>query len=99
MPVYGPNLDIASGALWDFPLMSDTQGEQAKYTSKNDASLRIKNLVSNRAESDCIRMLVQASCLTRLGNALRKNPDGDPFIVSAIYVDDQLAQHGTTCTG
>ena len=98
MPVYSPNLDIASGALWDFLLIPDIQGSKLKYTPKSDASLRINNLphlilevISDSAESDRFRMLLQAYCLARLGNALRKMPKvGDPFIVSAIYIDDAL---------
>jgi hypothetical protein len=36
-------------------------------------------------------MLLEAACLARLGNALRLDSVvADPFIVSAIYIDDQL---------
>ena len=33
-------------------------------------------------------MLLQAACVARLGNALRS--DQEPFIVSAIYIDETL---------
>jgi hypothetical protein len=35
-------------------------------------------------------MLLQTACLARLGNALRQSPGADPFIVSAIYIDNTL---------
>jgi hypothetical protein len=67
-----------------------------KYTPKSDASLRINGflhlileVISESNESDCCRMLLQAACLTRLGNALNKERK-HPFIVSAIYIDDKL---------
>jgi hypothetical protein len=97
MPVYGPNLDIVSNGLWDFPLIvelsEDTKGQ---YTPKSDASLRINKfphlvleIISIDSQSDCNRMLLQAACLARLGNALRVDKAG-PFIVSAIYINDEL---------
>ncbi|KAF8506311.1 kinase-like domain-containing protein [Gautieria morchelliformis] len=62
------------------------------YTPRSNALLRVEGvlhmileIVSNHGESDCYRMLLQAACLARLGNALRQNPSS-PFIVTAIYV-------------
>src|SRR5260370_8898058 len=96
MPVYGPNLDIASNAPWDFPLIVTSPDGKSQYTPKTDASLCINNfphlvleVVSDQAQWDCNRMLLQAACLARLGNALRPHSNS-PFIVSAIYVNDQL---------
>jgi len=97
MPVYGPNLDIVSNSLWEFHLIADVRGEKARYNPKSDASLCISRfphlvleLISDPSQSDRIRMLLQAACLARLGNALRPG-SARPFIVSAIYIDD--AQH------
>ena len=96
MPVYGPNLDIASNTLWDFPLIVELPSLKRQYTPKSDASLRINNfphllleVISDQAQSDCNRMLLQAACLARLGGALRRDA-ANPFIVSAIYIDDEL---------
>ena len=96
MPVYGPNLDIGSNCLWDFPLIVDTGEEKVKYTPKSDASLRINKfphlvleLISDQTHSDKIRMLLQAACLARVGKALSKDPER-PVIVSAIYIDEHL---------
>ena len=96
MPVYGPNLDIASNGPWDFLLIVELPGSTRQYTPKSDASLRINKfphllleVISDSGQSDCNRMLLQAACLARLGNALRKDPKR-PFIVSAIYIDEEL---------
>jgi hypothetical protein len=92
-----PNLGIASNASWDLILIADVQGNKSRYTPKSDASLCINRfphlileIISDQAQSDCTRMLLQAACLARLGNALKQDPGADPFIVSAIYIDDQL---------
>jgi hypothetical protein len=98
MPVYGPNLDIASDALWDLLLIAEIPGDKRKYAPKSDACLHINKfphlvleVISDSAESDRNRMLLQAACLARLGNALRQGSTvADPFIVSAIYIDNQL---------
>jgi len=97
MPVCDPDLDIASGGLWDFPLIAELPTFKRKYTPKSDVSLRINKIphllleiVSDATESDCRRMLLQAACLARLGNVLGKHPE-HPFIVSAIYVDLTLS--------
>jgi hypothetical protein len=67
-----------------------------KYTPDSDASLRIKGfphlvleIISDTSQSDQTRMLLQAACLVRLGNALRKKLE-HPIIVSAIYINDQM---------
>ena len=95
---YGPNLDISSNDLGD-PLIADFYGEKAQYTPKSDASLRINNFThlilkvnSDKAQSDRIQMLLQATCLARLGNVVRQDP-ARPFVVSAIYIDDILCAH------
>jgi hypothetical protein len=97
MPAYGPNLDIASNVAWDFLLIVDLPGSRRQYTPQSDASLSINNFPhlvlevtsDPLQESDRNRMLLQAACLARLGNALRQDL-AHPFIVSAIYIDNQL---------
>ena len=103
MPVYGPNLDIASSGSWDLILIADVRGRKCHYTPKSNLSLCINDFphlvleiisdletMSDTKQSGRNGMLLQAACLARLGNALRRNPGGDPFIVSAIYVDSLL---------
>jgi hypothetical protein len=43
-------------------------------------------------QSDLWRMILQASCLARLGNKLRRNTD-DPVVIVAIFIDSQLQAH------
>jgi hypothetical protein len=96
MPVYGPNLDIVSNRSWDFHLFVELPAAKRQYIPRSDASLSINGfphlvleIMSRENQSDRNRMLLQAACLARLGNALR--PDAvHPFIVSAIYIDEEL---------
>jgi hypothetical protein len=44
------------------------------------------------SQTDLWRMILQASCLARLGNKLRRNTD-DPVVIVAIYIDSQLQAH------
>ena len=95
MPVYGPNLDIASNGPWDFSLIVELPDSLRQYIPKSDASLCINifphlllEVISDSGQSDRNRMLLQAACVARLGNVLRK----DPFIVSAIYIDELCAK-------
>jgi len=97
MPVYCPNLDIASNRSWDLPLIADVFGEKSKYTPNSDASLRINKfphlvveVASNDKESDRYRMLLQAACLARLGRVLRQS-SAPPVIVSAVYINNELS--------
>jgi hypothetical protein len=97
MPVNGPNLDIASSCLWDFPLIANINGENRCYYPKSDLSLRVKDfphlvleIISTPSEADRYRMLLQAACLARAGNALRPDRRADPFIASAIYINAEL---------
>ena len=96
MPVYGPNLDIASNTSWNFHLIAEVSGEKSRYTPNSDISLCINGfphlvleVISSSSRSDCIRMLLQAGCLARLGHVLFQ-PSALPFIVSAVYIDNNL---------
>jgi len=71
MPVYGPNLDITSNFLWDFHLIADVRGEKAKKRCFSAHQYISLDLISDQGQSDRIRMLLQAACLARLGNAQR----------------------------
>lgn len=97
MVVYDPNLDITSKLQFEFPLLVKTQGLLVTYTPKSDASLWIGKfphllleVVSDQAHSDRHRMLLQAKCLAKFGNALRRNSRSDPFVISAIYINERL---------
>ena len=96
MPIYGPNLDIASNGPWEFALITELPGGKARYTPKSGALLCIDKfphliieVFSEDSQPDHFRMLLQAACVARLGNKLRQSPV-HPFIVSAIYIDDDL---------
>jgi hypothetical protein len=43
-------------------------------------------------QTELWRMILQASCLARLGNKLRRNTD-DPVVIVAIYIDAHLQAH------
>ena len=53
----------------------------------NDFPLLLLEVTSNSSEADKDRMLLQASCLVRLGNALTETSE---FLVKAIYIDDNF---------
>ena len=96
MPVYGPNLNIASNGLWHFPLIAKVGEESSQYTPNSDASLCINEfphlvleVISNPNRSDHTRMLLQAACLARLGRALC-DPLVPLFTVSAVYINETL---------
>jgi hypothetical protein len=95
--MYGPNLVISSNGQWNFLLVAQSGGKEARYTPKSDARLCINGfphlvleIISDAAQSDMNRMLLQAACLARLGNAMKGDPASGPFIFSAIYIDNQL---------
>lgn len=44
------------------------------------------------SQADLWRMILQASCLARLGNKLRVKTD-DPVVIVAIFIDSQLQAH------
>ena len=96
MPIYGSNFDIVSNRQWSHPLIVDVHDSTHQYIPQSYASLHtngfihlVLEAISQPNESDCCRMLLQAACLTRLGNALNQEREY-PFIVSAIYIDDEL---------
>ena len=97
MPIYGSNLDIVSKCSWGHSLIVDSSNKPYKYNPVSDAALRVNNflrlvleITSQKNQSDRCRMLLQAACLARLGNDVLNKNRKHPFIVSAIYIDDQL---------
>jgi len=44
-------------------------------------------------KADLWHMILQASCLARLGNRLRRNSMSDPVVIMGIYIDSQLQAH------
>ena len=60
----------------------------------SDFHMRIRNfphlileVASQSSERDKYRLLLQASCLARIGNKLLKQ-DAEPIIVMAVYIDN-----------
>ena len=95
MPVYAPDLDIASNTAWNFHLIAVVSEEKSQYTPTSNASLCIGQfphllleVYSGHTESDCIRMLLQAGCLAQLGHALSQS--STVFIISAIYITNDF---------
>ena len=79
---------------WPFKLLASVQSEDKKYscTPKSGFHLSVNNLPclvaeiqSDSSGNDRYRMLIQAACLVRLGNALDTKRD-IPFIVMALYI-------------
>ncbi|KAG8830988.1 signal transducing kinase of the PAK [Serendipita sp. 399] len=83
---------------WVFPLVAEIPGFTKKYKVNPISSAQIRvgalpymilEVASNSAESDRYRMLLQASCLTKVGGHLSTNTT-KPFVVTAIYIDDKM---------
>jgi hypothetical protein len=53
----------------------------------NDFPHLLLEVVSRPNESDRIRMLLQASCISRIGNWLRASTSGKPIVTMAIYIN------------
>jgi len=94
---------IRSGSGYNFHLVVETDGTRMKYTPRNDFHLAINDFPhivlevnSQSNEADKFRMLLQAACLSRIGNWLR-NPDCDdkdrPIAIMAIYIDEGFRAH------
>jgi hypothetical protein len=96
-----------SRTAWQFPLLAASPEEtetKFRYTPINDFRLEVGNfnlclleVVSGKKaglerQADLWRMILQASCLARLGNRLRAKTE-DPVVIVAIYIDSQLFAH------
>ena len=88
-----------SGTSLPFHLLVETFNEILRYTPKSDFHMCIKDFphllleVSSQSnESDKIRMLLQASCVSRIGNWLRASSN-IPIVIMAVYVDKDFMAH------
>ena len=77
-----------------FYLIVETPKEKLKYSPRSDFHMCIKNFPhvlvkvnSNQFEYDRYRLLLQASCICRIGNWLRASTTGKPIIIMAVYID------------
>ena len=91
---------LVSGAQWPLGLVIDAQEDQYRYIPRSNFSIAMRgfpalllDVASGQDEDskdgkEIHRILLQASCLVRLGNALLK--DTSPaFLVKAIYVNSE----------
>ncbi|KAI0291053.1 hypothetical protein B0F90DRAFT_1920812 [Multifurca ochricompacta] len=94
---------------WSFPLLAapaDEPGKLRRYSPRSDLRLELRGFphciieVSSHAhgllahQTDLNRMILQGSCLARLGNALRKKEfKTEPVVISAIFIDSELVAH------
>ncbi len=81
---------LRSGTKWPLSLIINTQEAQSQYVPRSSFSIAMRGfpVLFLDTSSDIGRgdILLQASCLVRLGNALLK--DRSPmFLVKAIYID------------
>jgi hypothetical protein len=79
----------------------ETPAEQeVSYTPKSDFHLEIRTFPhlllevnSQPNESDRFRMILQAACISRIGNLLRTSTLGSPVVIMAIYIDKNYKAH------
>ncbi|KAG8817845.1 hypothetical protein FRC17_011066 [Serendipita sp. 399] len=83
---------------WKFPLVAEITDSTERYRVDpvGDARLQVGALpymilevASKNTETGRYRMLLQASCLAKLGTHLSTDKSR-PFIVTAIYIDDRM---------
>ncbi|KAI0252823.1 hypothetical protein BJV78DRAFT_271034 [Lactifluus subvellereus] len=82
------------GSQFPFHLVVKTPDEIFKYTPRSDFRMHIRDfphllleVTSQRDEGDRYRMLLQASCLVRLGNSLRASTSKEPIVIMAVYIN------------
>jgi hypothetical protein len=80
--------------------LSNPRPEILSYNPQCDFHMCIKNFPhlllkvgTQSTEGDRIRMLLQASCIARIGNWLRASTSGKPIVIMAIYVDEHFEAH------
>jgi hypothetical protein len=83
-----------SGSRLPFHLVVETRGQKSICTPRSDFLMCIKDFPhlllevnSQSNESDRFRMLLQASCIARIGNWLRTSTSRKPITIMAIYID------------
>lgn len=79
---------------WPFPLVVRQANDEVAYPPRNDFGISLGGLpvlllevASNPNEADRTRMLLQASCLVRLGQSMLR-PGIPKFLVKAVYIDE-----------
>ena len=98
-----------SGTSWSFPLVAFGKEESVKYLYTPLSNFRldirkfphfILEVVSGdkptlEKQNDLWQMILQASCLARLGNEMRTDAKvtGDPVVIMAVYIDKELNAH------
>jgi len=78
----------------------EANGRKMRYTPHNDFHVSIRDfphilleINSQPNEGDEFRMLLQAACVSRIGNWLRASTSNEPIVVMAIYIDRQFRAH------
>jgi hypothetical protein len=92
-----------SGTPLPFPFVVKIETPAKKdlsYTPKSDFHLEINTFPhlllevnSHSNERDRFRMLLQAACISRIGNSLRTSTLGNPVVIMAIYIDEHYKAH------
>jgi hypothetical protein len=91
-----------SGTGLPFHLVIETNdGDQKmRYTPRSDFHVSIRDFphiileVNSQANGgDEFRMLLQAACISRIGNWLRASTSDKPIVIMAIYIDKQFQAH------
>jgi hypothetical protein len=99
LQIFSFSNSINSRNPWSFPLiaLARNDDERFQYTPKSDFSLQIEEfphcileVTSSDIQADLWRMMLQASCLARLGNELRRGNTTIPMVIMAVYIDSQL---------
>ena len=89
-----------SDTLLPLHLVVETPNEAMKYTPKSNFHMCIKDFPhfllevnSQSNEGDHIRMLLQAACISRIGNWLQTSTPRKPIVIMAIYIDKDFNAH------
>ncbi len=71
-----------------------------RYTPHNDFHMSIRSFphiilgVNSKPNgSDEFHMLLQAACISRIGNWLRASTSDKPIIIMAVYIDKEFKAH------
>ncbi|KAH9964146.1 kinase-like domain-containing protein [Russula dissimulans] len=100
--VQQPNVTCDFGTGLPFHLVIETNdGDQKmRYTPRSDFHVSIRDFphiileVNSQANGgDEFRMLLQAACISRIGNWLRASTSDKPIVIMAIYIDKQFQAH------
>lgn len=86
-----------SNKSWPLPLVINQTNVPSSYKPRNDFVINSRGLPvlllevtsDSGGETDRNRMLLQGSCIVRLGESLLK-ANSPKFLVKAIYIDDNF---------